>query len=107
MILGQLVRFYAPQLPAYLVAVLLLALRAQLNGVAEGNTCIAFHSAIASGSKPYFLLPILKIAVHILRYATIIREDYMCWFKDIYVPDLARLRNFSLPQTGSFSTPKD
>ncbi|XP_065353841.1 GPI inositol-deacylase [Cloeon dipterum] len=67
MILGQLVRFYAPQLPAYLVAVLLLALRAQLNGVAEGQTCIAFHSAIASGSKPYFLMPILKIAVHILR----------------------------------------
>lgn len=67
MILGQLVRFYAPQLPAYLVAVLLLALRAQLDGVAGGNTCIAFHSAIASGSKPYFLLPILKIAVHILR----------------------------------------
>ncbi|XP_059471250.1 GPI inositol-deacylase [Neocloeon triangulifer] len=67
MILGQLVRFYAPQLPAYLVAVLLLALRAQLDGVSQGNTCIAFHSAIASGSKPYFLMPILKISVHILR----------------------------------------
>lgn len=67
MILGQLFRFYAPQLPAYMVAVLLLALRAQLDGTAQGSSCIAFHSALATGARPYVLLPIVKITATILK----------------------------------------
>lgn len=67
MVLGQLVRFNALQLPAYLVAVLLLALRAQLSGTAQGNPCLAFHSALASGARPYALLPLVKTVATILK----------------------------------------
>ncbi|KAF4523660.1 hypothetical protein B566_EDAN006030 [Ephemera danica] len=66
MVLGQLVRFHAPQLPAYLAAVLLLTLRTQLKGIASGNNCMNFHSALAKGARPYIILPLIKVVTTVL-----------------------------------------
>lgn len=63
---GQLVRFHGPTLLAHVAAVLLLTLRAQLLGLSHDGTCPMFHSALTKGARPYFILPLVKMAIQVL-----------------------------------------
>lgn len=67
--LGQQVRFYATQLPAYVATILLLTLRHQLNGIEASpmGDSPMFLTSLCEGAKPYYVLPAVKMASKLLR----------------------------------------
>ncbi|KAK7788803.1 hypothetical protein R5R35_010913 [Gryllus longicercus] len=71
--LGQIVRFYGPMILPYVAAVLLLTLRSQMLSLAETRSCTMFHSALASGAKPYYILPIVKMASRVLSVGFLVK----------------------------------
>ncbi|KAJ9584662.1 hypothetical protein L9F63_020987, partial [Diploptera punctata] len=64
--LGQLTRFYGPMLLPYIVSILLLTMRYQLKTLMETGQCVMFHTALGAGAKPYYILPVSKIAARVL-----------------------------------------
>lgn len=54
---------------AHTAAVVLLTLAYQMAHIASDGSCPMFHSALAEGAKPYFVLPIVKIVAKLLRYS--------------------------------------
>ncbi|XP_046987741.1 GPI inositol-deacylase [Schistocerca americana] len=66
--LGQLVRFYSPQLPAYVATILLLVLRQQIVELSKTGSCVMFHTALGTGGKAYNLFFVAIITSQILRW---------------------------------------
>ncbi|XP_068084428.1 GPI inositol-deacylase isoform X2 [Anabrus simplex] len=64
--LGQLVRFYVTLLLPYVASILLLTLRWQLLSLARDGQCVMFHTALGSGAKPYYILPVVKVGSRLL-----------------------------------------
>nr|CAD7409491.1 unnamed protein product [Timema cristinae] len=64
--LGQLVRFYCPMLWSYVVVILILTVRRQLRSAEDTGVCVMFHSALATGARPYYVLPAVKILAHLV-----------------------------------------
>ncbi|KAK4874324.1 hypothetical protein RN001_013684 [Aquatica leii] len=61
-VLGQIARSYSSLLIGNMAAVLLLTLRNQLVDIQKTGSCSTFFNAIQHGIKPYYILPLVKIA---------------------------------------------
>lgn len=66
LLLSQFARTLTPCIFAYMVAILLLTLREQLNSMKETGKCSLFHFALSRGAKPFYILPLCKILSRIL-----------------------------------------
>lgn len=66
--LGQLVRFYAPMLLPYMVAVLMLTARHQMQVMQKEGYCSSIFTSLAIGGKPYYILPTVKIGSKIIGF---------------------------------------
>lgn len=60
--MGQIVRIYTPLLLPNIVVVILLTFRNQILGIEATGRCSMFFKAAQYGIKPYYLLPIVKLA---------------------------------------------
>ncbi|XP_060063451.1 GPI inositol-deacylase-like [Ylistrum balloti] len=69
--LGQLVRFYGPLLPAYMVAVLLLGLIQQLFIITRDGSCPSILDAIAANAQPFKLIPVVMLCLGLLQHPSI------------------------------------
>lgn len=61
LLLSQFARSLTPCLFAYVVAILFLTLREQLQSMRQTGCCSLFHLAMSRGAKPFYILPICKI----------------------------------------------
>ncbi|XP_033736191.1 GPI inositol-deacylase-like [Pecten maximus] len=69
--LGQLVRFYGPLLPAYMVAVLLLGLIQQLFIITRDGSCPSILDAIAANAQPFKLIPVVMLLLGLLQHPSV------------------------------------
>ncbi|OWF52730.1 GPI inositol-deacylase-like [Mizuhopecten yessoensis] len=69
--LGQLMRFYGPLLPAYMVAVLLMGLIQQLFIITRDGSCPSMLDAIAANGQPFKLIPIVMLFLGLLQHPSV------------------------------------
>ncbi|XP_069125572.1 GPI inositol-deacylase-like [Argopecten irradians] len=69
--LGQLVRFYGPLLPAYMVAILLMGLIQQLFIITRDGSCPSILDAIAANAQPFKLIPVVMLSMGILQLESV------------------------------------
>uniref|UniRef100_UPI00398E507F GPI inositol-deacylase n=1 Tax=Pristiophorus japonicus TaxID=55135 RepID=UPI00398E507F len=74
-VLGQLIRFHGVYLPMYVVANILLAFGRQLMHLYSEGHCLDFNVALNEAAKPYKVIPLINLAVFLLRYD---------WFKEVW-----------------------
>ncbi|GCB65902.1 GPI inositol-deacylase isoform X2 [Scyliorhinus torazame] len=74
-VLGQLIRFHGIYLPMYVVANILLAFGRQLMHLYSEGRCLDFNSALNAAARPYKVIPVVNLAVFLLRYD---------WFKEMW-----------------------
>ncbi|XP_022198883.2 GPI inositol-deacylase isoform X2 [Nilaparvata lugens] len=65
--LGQMARFYSPLIVTSVTTILLLTLRHQLHCLGNKQKCPLFMTALVTGAKPYYVIPVAKILSHLGR----------------------------------------
>ncbi|XP_063286277.1 GPI inositol-deacylase isoform X2 [Pelobates fuscus] len=90
-ILGQIIRFYGPSLPVYILSNLLLAYGGQLHSLLSNGHSLEFDSSLDAAAKPYKVDPIVNLCRFLLSYT---------WFQNIWdgflLPELDAVQLYSL-----------
>lgn len=68
LLLSQFARSLTPCIFPYMVAILLLTLREQLQSLRRTGHCSLFHLAMSRGAKPFYILPLCKILTRLLNH---------------------------------------
>lgn len=64
--LSQFARFYSPFIFTNVAVIILLTLKSQLASIASKDRCSSFFTALMTDTKPFYVVPVAKIATLIL-----------------------------------------